>query len=83
MRFPLGNKHFDAGENEKRAQQIQDPIEMINERDTAGNHRAAHHEHAQNAPKQDAMLVFRRHAKAAKISAMTKTLSSERESSMK
>ena len=58
-----GKKHFDAGENQKRAENVKHPIELVNERRAEGNHRAAHQQRAENAPKQQPMLKFRRHAK--------------------
>ena len=50
----------------KRAENIEDPVENVDERDADGDHRAAHDERAEDAPKQQAMLKFRRHAEIGK-----------------
>ena len=53
---------FDAGENEKRAEDIKHPVKLADERHAGGDHRAAHHQRAENAPEQEPVLEFRRHA---------------------
>ena len=60
--FLLGKKHFRAGKNEERAEDVKHPVELVDERRADGNHRAAHHQRAENAPEQQPVLEFQRHA---------------------
>ena len=56
--FLAGKKHLDPGKNEKRAEDIKHPVELVDQFHAGGNHRAAHDERAENAPKQQPMLKF-------------------------
>jgi len=80
--FPAWRKHFRSGKNEERAEDVKHPVKLVDERRAGGDHRAAHHERAKNAPEEQPVLIFRRHAEPGKRSAMTRMLSSESESSM-
>ena len=58
-----GKKHFDAGKNQECAENVKHPIESLDQFHAQDNHHAAHEKRAQNTPKQQPMLEFRRHAK--------------------
>ena len=53
----LGEDHFQAGENEERAERDEQPVEALDERHAEPDHRAAHEERAEDAPEQHAVLV--------------------------
>ena len=62
----LHEEHPDAGDDQKRAEQIQNPMEPADQRRTDGDHHAAQHDRAEDAPEQHTMLVLRRHAEKRK-----------------
>ena len=64
--FLAGKKHLHTGKNEKRAEDIKHPVELVDQFRTGGNHHAAHDERAENAPKQQPMLELNRNAKPRK-----------------
>ncbi len=64
--FLAGKKHFDAGKNEKRAEDIKHPVELVDQFHAGGNHHATHDEGAENAQKQQPMLELNRDAKPRK-----------------
>ena len=55
--------HFYASKYEDRAEDVDDPVESVQERDARENHRGAHHECAEDSPKEHAMPVGWRHLK--------------------
>ena len=64
--FLAGKKHLKTGKNEKCAEDVKHPVELVDQFRAGGNHRAAHDERAENAPKKQAMLKFHRDAKPCK-----------------
>src|SRR5215468_8997838 len=62
--FPRG--HFDAGEDEQGAEDIEDPVQPLEQRNTGKNEDGAHHQCTQNAPEEDFMLVARWHLEVRK-----------------
>ena len=60
LRVNLGfdEEHLDAAVEEEGAEEIEDPIHQGDERNANADHQAAHDQRAENAPVQDAMLVF-------------------------
>src|SRR5829696_7747639 len=56
----IDEHHFEAGVDEKRAKDIEDPVILLHQRGPGPNHHAAHDERAEDTPEEDAMLVFGR-----------------------
>lgn len=50
-------------EDEERAEDVDYPVEAVDERRAHQDHHRAHHQRAQHAPKEDAVLVFAGDAK--------------------
>ena len=57
--------HADPGEDQERAEHVDDPVELLNQVGAGDDHRAAHHQRAENAPEQHAMLIAQRDAEEA------------------
>ena len=55
----VANEHADAGDEEKGAEDVENEMEPLDQRDAEPDHHPAHDERAENSPDQDAML---RHA---------------------
>ena len=53
-------EHPDAGEDEKCAEEIDDPVEALDESSAQQDHHDAHGERAEHAPVENAVLKFRR-----------------------
>ena len=69
LRIDLGlsfAKHLHAGVNQKRAEDVNDPMKTVDQLRARQNHRHAHYQRAQHAPIQNAMLVFRRNFEVGK-----------------
>src|SRR5687767_594132 len=49
--------HANTGEDQKRAKDIDDPVEFLQQRCTNGNECAAHNQRTENSPEKDAMLI--------------------------
>ena len=60
MHFGLDEEHPEAAVEEEGAEDVEDPIHQGDEGDAQADHQAAHDQRAQNAPVEDAMLVFPR-----------------------
>ena len=54
-------EHFDAGDEQEGAEQVEHPGELRDERRSQPDHDRAKHDHAEDAPEQHAMLVDARH----------------------
>jgi len=54
-------EHLQAGEEQEGAEEIEDPAELADKRRAHRNHRAAHHDHAEDAPEKHAVLVLPGH----------------------
>jgi hypothetical protein len=59
VRFLL-SKHLDPGIDEEGTEDINDPVEAINEGSADEDHRQAHEQSSHYPPKKNAMLKFRR-----------------------
>ncbi|HEX2972632.1 MAG TPA: hypothetical protein VHP11_09885 [Tepidisphaeraceae bacterium] len=57
----LHEQHLDAGDDQKTAENIQNPVIARNQPRAQRDHHATHDQRAQNAPKQHPVLVDRRH----------------------
>ena len=57
--------HPDAGEHQKGAEQVDDPVEVLNQVRAGRDHRAAHQQGAEDAPEEDAVLVAGGHPEGA------------------
>ena len=53
--------HLDAGEDQERAEDVDDPGELGDERRAQGDHDGPHDERAEDAPEQHLVLIHRRH----------------------
>lgn len=53
--------HFDAGEDEKNAEAVDEPFEAVEEADAGEDEDEAHGRRADDAPEKDAVLVLGRH----------------------
>lgn len=56
----LHQQHFDTGDQQERREDIQGPTKGLDNNNPCRNHDAAHHQNTQNAPEQNAVLVFSR-----------------------
>lgn len=54
--------HLEAGEDEETAEDVEHPVEAMDEHYAGADHRPAHHHRAENAPEEHAVLVFVRDA---------------------
>ena len=59
--LPGGQPHLDAGEDQERAEHVQDPVELRDQPGADQDHDGAQHERAEDAEHQHALLVLRRH----------------------
>ena len=66
MNLGFDEEHLDAAVEEEGAEEVEDPIHQGDERDADADHQAAHDQRAENAPVQDAMLVFAGNAEIGK-----------------
>ena len=57
----LLQRHAHAGDDEQRAEDVDDPLEPREQRRAEPDEQAAHDERAEDAPEQHAVLVLRRH----------------------
>ena len=53
------HRHPDAGEHQKGAEHVDDPVEVLNQVGAGGDHRAAHEQRAEDAPEEHAVLILR------------------------
>jgi len=58
----LASQEFAARQIQQQAEEVEDPVEPRDERRADADHHAAHHQRAEDAPEEHAMLVHRRHA---------------------
>src|SRR5262249_47292055 len=49
--------HFDAGQDEQGTEDIENPVQPLQQRNASNNEDGAHHECAKNPPEEDFMLV--------------------------
>src|SRR6185436_14606036 len=63
--FILPQGHLDAGEDKEGTKDVHDPGKFLDEEGSHANESAAHHEGSENAPEEDAMLVFVGHLEIA------------------
>src|SRR5690606_37467734 len=56
-RFVLA-EHLDAGIDQERAEEVQDPMETFDEFSSGEYHQHPQDEHHENSPKEDAVLIF-------------------------
>ena len=61
----FGENHFDAGIDQEQTEEIEDPLEPIDQTDPGKDHETAHNQRPYNAPEQHAMLILGRDAKIA------------------
>jgi len=54
-------RHFDAGENQKRAENVHDPVEFVDERNAGKNKCRARNQRQQDAPEERLVLISGRH----------------------
>jgi hypothetical protein len=54
----LLQRHAHAGDDEQRAEDVDDPLESGQQRRARADEQAAHHERAENPPEQHAVLVL-------------------------
>jgi hypothetical protein len=59
----LHQEHLQCSENQKRAEDEQDPLISMNELRPEPDHHTAHQQRAENPPEEHAVLVHRRHRK--------------------
>ncbi|MNT14667.1 hypothetical protein D3C72_1496820 [compost metagenome] len=57
-RLVRDHPHLDAREHQERAEQIEQPAKVADQRGAQANHDGAQHDHAQDAPEQHAVLVL-------------------------
>ena len=50
--------HFDAGKHQESAEYVEYPFEFVNQACAHTNHDGTQHDHAHNAPEQNAVLIF-------------------------
>src|SRR2546430_7480742 len=60
LRLLFHKKHSPCADQQKRAENVENKIESIDELDPEPNHQAAHHQRADDSPHQSAMLCHRR-----------------------
>ena len=67
------------GEQQERAEHVEDPVEALDQGDAGEDERRPQHERAEDAPEQHPVLVLRRHRRSSvRMIAQTKTLSTLR-----
>ena len=59
-------EHLDAGVNQEGTEDVNDPVEAIDESRANEDHRQAHYQRTHHAPEEDAMLVLGRHLEIGK-----------------
>src|SRR5688500_9745751 len=57
----IGTPHLNPAKDQNRAKDVDDPMEPLQERDAGENHDRPHHYGAENTPKEDTVLIDRRH----------------------
>jgi hypothetical protein len=61
VRVALGHdQHLDAGGDQERAEDVEDPVVLLHQRSADADHDAAQHDHRDDAPDQGAVLVLPR-----------------------
>jgi hypothetical protein len=55
-------RHADAADDQEAAEDVDDPVELLEQIGSGADHDAAHDERADDPPEQYAVLVLRRHA---------------------
>ena len=78
----LLGEQLDAAVHRGSAEDIDDPVESLDESHAGSDEDGAHEERAEDPPEQDLVLVVGRHQKKRKIRRKTKRLSTLSESSM-
>ena len=76
------DRHADAGDDQHRAEDVQNPVEPRDEHRAEPDEQAAHDQRAENSVEQHAVLAVFGTRKYSKISTMTKMLSTLSDSSM-
>src|SRR6266852_1628760 len=56
LRLLFDEKHSPRADQQKRAENVENELESIDELDTEPNHHAAHHQRADDSPHESAML---------------------------
>ena len=64
--FAVTDEHADTGDEEKRAEEVENPVEALHQRDPEPDHGAAHEERADDSPHQHAMLILPAHLEVGK-----------------
>ena len=53
-------QHLDAREHQEGGEEVENPVEVFDDRSTCGNHDTAQDDHAENTPEQHAVLILAR-----------------------
>src|SRR5690606_8938745 len=64
--FLLREEHFEAGEHQKNAEDVKNPVEGMNKHSAHSDHPSTHKKRSQNPPKQNTVLVACGHGKRGK-----------------
>src|SRR5687768_15719601 len=59
--FGVHEEHLDPGEDQKRAEDPDDPVITMDQLRPEPDHRPAHPQRADDAPEEHAMLIYSRH----------------------